>query len=96
MTADPTTLDCFKAYDVRGRLGETLEARVRVRNRCGETLTFEAARLRRPGAFAVTRDVPALADGEDGELVVEVTPDAIRLRKRYLDPHERKRMAKSA
>ncbi len=30
---------------------------------------------------------------EDDELV-EVTPQSIRLRKRYLDPHERKRMAK--
>jgi GTP-binding protein len=26
---------------------------------------------------------------------VEVTPKAIRLRKRYLDPHERKRMSKA-
>jgi GTP-binding protein len=26
--------------------------------------------------------------------LVEVTPNAIRLRKRHLDPHERKRMAK--
>ncbi|XAO70865.1 MAG: translational GTPase TypA [Acetobacteraceae bacterium] len=36
----------------------------------------------------------AIAYIEDDELV-EVTPSAIRLRKRYLDPHERKRMAKS-
>jgi GTP-binding protein len=33
----------------------------------------------------------AIAYIEDNELV-EVTPSAIRLRKRYLDPHERKRM----
>ena len=32
----------------------------------------------------------AIAYIEDDELV-EVTPGAIRLRKRYLDPHERKR-----
>ena len=32
---------------------------------------------------------------EDDELV-EITPNAIRLRKRYLDPHERKRMAKAS
>ena len=32
---------------------------------------------------------------EDDELV-EVTPKSVRLRKRYLDPHERKRMAKRA
>jgi GTP-binding protein len=36
----------------------------------------------------------AIAYVEDDELV-EVTPKAIRLRKRYLDPHERKRMAKA-
>ncbi|WP_108858596.1 translational GTPase TypA [Ruegeria sp. Alg231-54] len=37
----------------------------------------------------------AIAYIDDDELV-EVTPNAIRLRKRYLDPHERKRMARSA
>jgi len=37
----------------------------------------------------------AIAYIDDDELV-EVTPNAIRLRKRFLDPHERKRMAKSA
>lgn len=37
----------------------------------------------------------AIAYIEDDELV-EVTPSAIRLRKRYLDPHERKRAARSA
>ena len=35
----------------------------------------------------------AIAYIEDDELV-EVTPGAIRLRKRYLDPHERKKHAK--
>jgi len=35
----------------------------------------------------------AIAYINDDELV-EVTPESIRLRKRYLDPHERKRMAK--
>ena len=35
----------------------------------------------------------AIAYINDDELV-EVTPNAIRLRKRYLDPHERKRMSK--
>jgi GTP-binding protein len=29
-------------------------------------------------------------------LLVDVTPNAVRLRKRYLDPHERKRMAKAS
>ena len=37
----------------------------------------------------------AIAYIDDDELV-EVTPNAIRLRKRWLDPHERKRRAKSA
>ena len=37
----------------------------------------------------------ALAYINDDELV-EVTPGAIRLRKRYLDPHERKRQARKA
>ena len=37
----------------------------------------------------------AIAYIDDDELV-EVTPNAVRLRKRYLDPHERKRMAKAS
>ncbi len=37
----------------------------------------------------------AIAYIDDDELV-EVTPNVVRLRKRYLDPHERKRMSKSA
>jgi GTP-binding protein len=37
----------------------------------------------------------AIAYIEDDELV-EVTPSAIRLRKRHLDPHERKRHARRA
>jgi GTP-binding protein len=36
----------------------------------------------------------AIAYIEDDELV-EVTPSAIRLRKRYLDPNERKKRSKS-
>ncbi|WP_425044253.1 translational GTPase TypA [Primorskyibacter sp. S87] len=37
----------------------------------------------------------AIAYIDDDELV-EVTPNVVRLRKRYLDPHERKRMARAA
>ena len=37
----------------------------------------------------------AIAYIDDDELV-EVTPTAVRLRKRFLDPHERKRAAKQA
>jgi GTP-binding protein len=36
----------------------------------------------------------AIAYIDDDELV-EVTPNAIRLRKRFLDPHERKRNSRS-
>jgi GTP-binding protein len=32
----------------------------------------------------------------DNDELVEVTPNSIRLRKRYLDPNERKRMSKIA
>ena len=32
----------------------------------------------------------------DDDELVEVTPNAIRLRKRFLDPHERKRAARQA
>jgi GTP-binding protein len=31
----------------------------------------------------------------DNDELVEVTPNNIRMRKRYLDPNERKRMAKA-
>ena len=37
----------------------------------------------------------AIAYIDDDELV-EVTPNAVRLRKRFLDPHERKRQARAA
>lgn len=37
----------------------------------------------------------AIAYIQDAELV-EVTPRSIRLRKRYLDPHERKRQSRKA
>ena len=54
--------------------------------------TDEAVRLTTPITLSLEE---AIAYVDDDELV-EVTPNAIRLRKRYLDPHERKRMAKSA
>ena len=47
----------------------------------------EAVRLTPPRRMSLEQ---AIAYIEDDELV-EVTPSAIRLRKRYLDPHERKR-----
>ncbi|MEM6627746.1 MAG: translational GTPase TypA [Pseudomonadota bacterium] len=52
----------------------------------------EAVRLTTPMKMTLER---ALAYIQDDELV-EVTPEHIRLRKVHLDPHERKRAAKSA
>ncbi|MGJ8626471.1 MAG: translational GTPase TypA [Sulfitobacter sp.] len=54
--------------------------------------TDEAVRLTTPVTLSLEQ---AIAYVDDDELV-EVTPNAIRLRKRYLDPHERKRMSKAS
>ncbi|WP_172331268.1 translational GTPase TypA [Mangrovicoccus sp. HB161399] len=54
--------------------------------------TDEAVRLTTPITLTLEQAIAYIDDDE----LVEVTPNAIRLRKRYLDPHERKRMAKSA
>ena len=53
--------------------------------------TDEAVRLTPPVIMSLEQ---AIAYVDDDELV-EVTPKAIRLRKRYLDPHERKRNARA-
>ena len=52
--------------------------------------TDEAIRLTTPMPMPLEKALSYVADDE----LVEVTPAVIRLRKRYLDPHERKRMAK--
>ena len=54
--------------------------------------TDEAVRLTPPIRMALEE---AIAYVDDDELV-EVTPKAIRLRKRFLDPHERKRQARAS
>jgi GTP-binding protein len=54
--------------------------------------TDEAVRLTTPVRLTLEQ---AIAYVEDDELV-EVTPRHIRLRKRYLDPHERKRQSRQA
>ena len=54
--------------------------------------TDEAVRLTTPITLSLEEAIAYIDDDE----LVEVTPNNIRLRKRYLDPHERKRMAKSA
>ena len=54
--------------------------------------TDDAVRLTPHVQFSLEEAIAYIDDDE----LVEVTPNAIRLRKRHLDPHERKRMAKSA
>jgi len=52
----------------------------------------EAVRLTPPMQMTLEKAIAYIADDE----LVEVTPQSIRLRKRYLDPNMRKRMAKQA
>jgi len=51
----------------------------------------EAVRLTPPVRMSLEEAIAYIDDDE----LVEVTPKSIRLRKRYLDPHERKRQAKA-
>ena len=53
--------------------------------------TDEAVRLTTPVTMSLEQAIAYIDDDE----LVEVTPNAIRLRKRYLDPHERKRRSKA-
>jgi len=50
----------------------------------------DAIRLSPPKQLTLEKSIAYINDDE----LVEVTPETIRLRKRYLDPHVRKRMAK--
>ena len=54
--------------------------------------TDEAVRLTPPLQMTLERSLAYISDDE----LVEVTPKSIRLRKIFLDPHERKRAAKAA
>ncbi|WP_194095546.1 translational GTPase TypA [Marivivens aquimaris] len=54
--------------------------------------TDEAVRLTPPTVMSLEQAIAYIDDDE----LVEVTPNAVRLRKRHLDPHERKRQARSA
>jgi GTP-binding protein len=54
--------------------------------------TDEAVRLTTPVKMSLEQAIAYIDDDE----LVEVTPNAIRLRKRHLDPHERKRAARAA
>ena len=53
--------------------------------------TDEAVRLTTPVTMSLEQAIAYIDDDE----LVEVTPNAIRLRKRFLDPHERKRNSRS-
>ena len=53
--------------------------------------TDEAVRLTTPVTLSLEEAIAYINDDE----LVEVTPNAIRLRKRHLDPHERKRAARA-
>ncbi|MCP5036468.1 MAG: translational GTPase TypA [Rhodobacteraceae bacterium] len=53
--------------------------------------TDEAVRLTTPITLSLEQAIAYINDDE----LVEVTPNAIRLRKRFLDPHERKRASKT-
>ncbi|WP_417525907.1 translational GTPase TypA [Marinovum sp.] len=53
--------------------------------------TDEAVRLTTPVTLSLEEAIAYINDDE----LVEVTPTSIRLRKRYLDPHERKRQSKA-
>ena len=53
--------------------------------------TDEAVRLTTPLQFSLEEAIAYIHDDE----LVEVTTNAIRMRKRFLDPHERQRQAQS-
>ncbi|MBS9716113.1 translational GTPase TypA [Pseudohalocynthiibacter aestuariivivens] len=54
--------------------------------------TDEAVRLTTPVRYSLEEAIAYI----DNDELVEVTPNAIRMRKRYLDPHERKRQSRAA
>ncbi|MBO6626729.1 MAG: translational GTPase TypA, partial [Roseicyclus sp.] len=54
--------------------------------------TDDAVRLTTPITMSLEQAIAYIDDDE----LVEVTPNAIRLRKRFLDPHERKRQSRAA
>ncbi len=56
------------------------------------TGTDDAVKLTPPTIMSLEQAIAYIDDDE----LVEVTPKAIRLRKRFLDPHERKRQAKAS
>ncbi len=53
--------------------------------------TDEAVRLTTPVSLSLEESIAYI----DNDELVEVTPNAVRMRKRHLDPHERKRAART-
>ena len=54
--------------------------------------TDEAVRLTPPRRLSLEQAIAYIGDDE----LLEVTPNHLRLRKRHLDPHERKRASRNA
>ena len=54
--------------------------------------TDEAVRLTTPVRLNLEQSIAYIDDDE----LVEVTPKAVRMRKRFLDPNERKRQSRAA
>ncbi len=54
--------------------------------------TDEAVRLTTPRKMTLEQAIAYI----DNDELVEVTPNFVRLRKRHLDPHERKKAARAA
>jgi GTP-binding protein len=54
--------------------------------------TDEAVRLTTPVTLSLEQAIAYI----DTDELVEVTPESIRMRKRFLDPHERKRQSRQA
>ncbi len=54
--------------------------------------TDDAVKLTPPVIMSLEQAIAYIDDDE----LVEVTPNAIRLRKRFLDPHERKRQSRAS
>ena len=52
----------------------------------------EAIRLTTPRQLSLEQSIAYIQEDE----LVEVTPKSIRMRKKYLDPNERKKMSRSA
>lgn len=55
--------------------------------------TYRKLRVPRAGRWVISEQVLVYVDEDE---LVEVTPKSLRLRKRFLDPHDRKRVSRAA